>query len=38
VPLIAVGFGESATAVNNAFVEINPDAHLNPPHSSGDAE
>jgi thioredoxin reductase len=38
VPLIAVGFGESATAVNNAFVAINPDAHLNPPHSSGDAE
>ncbi|MGA1328894.1 MAG: NAD(P)/FAD-dependent oxidoreductase [Candidatus Nanopelagicales bacterium] len=38
VPLIAVGFGESATAVNNAYVAINPDAHLNPPHSSGDAE
>jgi thioredoxin reductase len=38
VPLIAVGFGESATAVNNAFVAINPAAHLNPPHSSGDAE
>jgi thioredoxin reductase (NADPH) len=38
VPLIAVGFGEAATAVNNAFVAINPDAHLNPPHSSGDAE
>ena len=38
VPLIAVGFGEAATAVNNAYVAINPDAHLNPPHSSGDAE
>lgn len=38
VPLIAVGFGEAATAVNNAFVSINPDSHLNPPHSTGDAE
>jgi thioredoxin reductase (NADPH) len=37
VPLIAVGFGEAATAVNNAFVRINPEAHLNPPHSSGEA-
>lgn len=38
VPLISVGFGEAATAVNNAYVAINPEAHLNPPHSSGDAE
>ena len=32
--LIAVGFGEAATAVNNAAVAINPDAHLFPGHSS----
>jgi len=38
LPLISVGFGEAAIAVNNAYVAINPDAHLNPPHSSGDAE
>ncbi len=35
VRLIAVGFGEAATAVNNAAVAINPDAHLFPGHSSG---
>lgn len=35
VRLISVGFGEVATAVNNAAVAINPDAHLFPGHSSG---
>ncbi|MGH3657193.1 MAG: NAD(P)/FAD-dependent oxidoreductase [Micromonosporaceae bacterium] len=34
VRLIAVGFGEAATAVNNAAVAIDPDAHLFPGHSS----
>jgi len=34
VRLIAVGFGEAATAVNNAAVVINPEAHLFPGHSS----
>ncbi|HEY0001555.1 MAG TPA: NAD(P)/FAD-dependent oxidoreductase [Actinoplanes sp.] len=34
VRLIAVGFGEAATAVNNAAVIINPAAHLFPGHSS----
>ncbi|MDN5894184.1 MAG: NAD(P)/FAD-dependent oxidoreductase [Nocardioides sp.] len=34
VRLIAVGFGEAATAVNNAAVAINPDAHVFPGHSS----
>jgi thioredoxin reductase (NADPH) len=34
VRLIAVGFGEAATAVNNAAVAINPSAHLFPGHSS----
>jgi len=34
VRLIAVGFGEAATAVNNAAVAINPGAHLFPGHSS----
>jgi ferredoxin/flavodoxin---NADP+ reductase len=34
VRLIAVGFGEAATAVNNAAVAINPQAHLFPGHSS----
>jgi ferredoxin/flavodoxin---NADP+ reductase len=34
VRLIAVGFGEAATAVNNAAVAINPTAHLFPGHSS----
>ncbi|MBY0217826.1 NAD(P)/FAD-dependent oxidoreductase [Paenibacillus illinoisensis] len=32
--LIAVGFGEAPTAVNNAMVYINPDAKLSPGHSS----
>jgi thioredoxin reductase (NADPH) len=34
VRLIAVGFGEAATAVNNAAVVIDPTAHLFPGHSS----
>jgi thioredoxin reductase (NADPH) len=34
VRLIATGFGEAATAVNNAAVTINPAAHLFPGHSS----
>ncbi|WP_433083376.1 NAD(P)/FAD-dependent oxidoreductase [Dactylosporangium sp. CA-052675] len=34
VRLIAVGFGEAATAVNNAAVIIDPAAHLFPGHSS----
>ncbi len=34
VRLIAVGFGEAATAVNNAATVINPSAHLFPGHSS----
>lgn len=34
VRLIATGFGEAATAVNNAAVAINPDAKLFPGHSS----
>ncbi len=34
VRLIAVGFGEAATAVNNAAVTIDPEAHLFPGHSS----
>jgi thioredoxin reductase (NADPH) len=34
VRLIAVGFGEAATAVNNAAVRINPDEALFPGHSS----
>ncbi|UPK74387.1 NAD(P)/FAD-dependent oxidoreductase [Nocardioidaceae bacterium SCSIO 66511] len=34
VKLIAVGFGEAATAVNNAAVVIDPDAHVFPGHSS----
>jgi thioredoxin reductase (NADPH) len=34
VRLIASGFGEAATAVNNAAVAINPAAHLFPGHSS----
>ncbi|TWH20638.1 thioredoxin reductase (NADPH) [Prauserella rugosa] len=35
VKLIATGFGEAATAVNNIAVEIDPGAHLFPGHSSG---
>lgn len=34
VRLISVGFGEVATAVNNAAVHINPDAQLFPGHST----
>jgi thioredoxin reductase (NADPH) len=34
VKLIATGFGEAATAVNNIAVTLNPDAHLFPGHSS----
>lgn len=35
VRLISVGFGEAATAVNNAAVYIDPDARVFPGHSSG---
>jgi thioredoxin reductase (NADPH) len=35
VRLIATGFGEGATAVNNAAITIDPSAHLFPGHSSG---
>lgn len=35
VPLIAVGFGEAATAVNNAAPLIHPDMGIFPGHSSG---
>ncbi|GAB4005553.1 hypothetical protein GCM10029992_53790 [Glycomyces albus] len=34
VKLIATGFGEAATAVNNAAVTIDPEARLFPGHSS----
>ena len=34
VRLIAVGFGEVATAVNNSAVLVDPDAHVFPGHSS----
>lgn len=34
VRLIAVGFGEAATAVNNAAVVLDPGAHVFPGHSS----
>jgi len=34
VRLIAVGFGEAATAVNNAAVVLDPTAHVFPGHSS----
>ncbi|WP_121010843.1 NAD(P)/FAD-dependent oxidoreductase [Saccharothrix australiensis] len=34
VKLIATGFGEAATAVNNIAVRLDPDAHLFPGHSS----
>ncbi|HVM14972.1 MAG TPA: NAD(P)/FAD-dependent oxidoreductase [Egibacteraceae bacterium] len=34
VKLISVGFGEAATAVNNAAIAINPEAKLFPGHSS----
>ena len=34
VALIATGFGEAATAVNNAAVQIDPDLTLSPGHST----
>jgi len=34
VELISVGFGEAATAVNNAITVINPEAKLFPGHST----
>jgi thioredoxin reductase (NADPH) len=34
IRLIAVGFGEAATAINNAAVAIDPDAELFPGHST----
>jgi len=34
VRLISVGFGEAATAVNNAAVDVDPTAHVFPGHSS----
>jgi len=37
VRLIAVGFGEVATAVNNAAVHVDPDAQLFPGHSTDTA-
>ena len=37
VDLISVGFGEAATAVNNAVATIDPDARLFPGHSSDQA-
>lgn len=37
VRLIAVGFGEAATAVNNAAVHIDPAAHVFPGHTSNQA-
>jgi ferredoxin/flavodoxin---NADP+ reductase len=36
--LIAVGFGEAPTAVNNAKVYIDPEAKLSPGHSSSSAK
>jgi thioredoxin reductase (NADPH) len=35
VRLISVGFGEAATAVNNAAAVITPGAKVFPGHSSG---
>lgn len=35
VPLISVGFGEAALAVNNAAPIIDPESHIFPGHSSG---
>ncbi len=37
VRLIAVGFGEAATAVNNAVAALDPTASLFPGHSSDSA-
>ncbi len=36
VRLISVGFGEVATAVNNAAVYLDPDAHVFPGHTSNE--
>jgi len=36
VRLISVGFGEAATAVNNAAVHLDPSAHVFPGHTSND--
>ena len=36
VRLISVGFGEAATAVNNAAVHIDPKAHVFPGHTSNE--
>ncbi len=38
VKLIATGFGEAATAVNNIAVMLDPSAHLFPGHSTATAE
>jgi thioredoxin reductase (NADPH) len=38
VRLISVGFGEAATAVNNAATYLDPDQPLFPGHSSDGAE
>lgn len=38
IALMATGFGEAATAVNNAAVLIDPDLSLFPGHSTEDAE
>jgi thioredoxin reductase (NADPH) len=37
VKLISVGFGEAATAINNAAVVIDPNAHVFPGHSTEQA-
>jgi hypothetical protein len=36
VRLISVGFGEVATAVNNAAVYLDPNAHVFPGHTSNE--
>ncbi|NTW39968.1 MAG: NAD(P)/FAD-dependent oxidoreductase, partial [Cellulomonadaceae bacterium] len=38
VPLMAVGFGEAATAVNNAAVHIDPELSLFPGHSTDEEQ
>ena len=35
VKLMVTGFGEAATAVNNLAVDLDPDAHVFPGHTSG---
>lgn len=37
VKLIATGFGEAATAINNIAVDLDPHAHLFPGHSSNES-